>query len=197
MTSNELLEAERRRLDAENRIKSGTAPPADTWTVNADALGVLYRLASSSDSAPDALKLLHELQVHQVELGLQRGQMESAAQEMTESLTRYQAFYELAPLAYLVVDRAGVIIEANRAGINLLGVSRDAVTGRNLAEFVAAESRSALANLFTALRDESHDATCDIRFNRNNIPSRIVASVPTDGDIALMIVVERQGSREP
>ena len=196
MTSTELAKEALLRLDAEGRLKSGTAPPADCWTVSADALGMLYRLASSPDSAADALKLLHELQVHQVELGLQHAQMEAAERETAETLARYQALYELAPVGYFVVDRAGAIVDANRAGVNMLGDSRDAVAGRNLAEFLSAESRPAMKDLFTALSGEGRGATCDVRFNQDGIPAHIVASVPPGGDMVLMIVSEQQGSRE-
>ena len=54
------------RIDAETRLSSGKAPLANGWTLNPDTLALLYRLASNPDTASDGLKLLHELQTHQV-----------------------------------------------------------------------------------------------------------------------------------
>ena len=59
------------RLNAEERLRQGTAPPNRGWTTSGDALACLHQLASNQSSAADALKFLHELQVYQVELDLQ------------------------------------------------------------------------------------------------------------------------------
>ena len=65
------------RQAAEDSLKQGTTPPTKGWSISADALALLYRLASNPDSAGDALKLLHELQAHQVELDLQHEQLKA------------------------------------------------------------------------------------------------------------------------
>src|SRR5690606_2737816 len=86
------------RLDAEARLKEGSAPSAKVWSTGANALSLLYTLASSPASADDALKLLHELQVHQVELDLLHEQVDNTQRELAEELARYKAFYESAPV---------------------------------------------------------------------------------------------------
>ena len=70
------IEQAQLRVDAEDRLEHGTAPPTRGWPTGSEALRLLHSLASAPASASEALKLLHELQVHQVELDLQREQME-------------------------------------------------------------------------------------------------------------------------
>ena len=76
------------RVDAEARLDEGSAPPTNGWTVSVGALTRLHNLASAPESVDDALKLLHELQVYQVELDLQHEQMEATRRELAEDLAR-------------------------------------------------------------------------------------------------------------
>jgi PAS domain S-box-containing protein len=135
------------REEAENRLKTGSAPKNGGHALGQDALGLLYRLSSDPESAGDALKLLHELQVHQVELDLQMHQIKSADQELADALQRFQMLYDLAPFAYFVVDLEGQIAQANAMGIELTGVGRDDLAARRIDSFLQPESRSALLAL--------------------------------------------------
>ncbi|MCC5809223.1 MAG: PAS domain S-box protein [Ectothiorhodospiraceae bacterium] len=196
MATSELVGEDRLRLAAEGKLQSGTAPPAAGWTISADALGMLYRLASSPDTADQALKLLHELQVHQVELGMQQEQLEAAEREAAEALNRYLALYEFAPAGYFMVDRSGVILDANRAGVSLLGVNRYDLTGRAFGDVLAPETRPAMQEVFATLRDEGHGARCRVRFLNGGITANLAASVAPGGELVLIIVSEEPGSRE-
>lgn len=76
------------RQRAEGRLEEGMAPATLGWSTGTGALTLLHRLAGDPASAGDALKLLHELQVHQVELDLQHEQMEQQLLELGEALRR-------------------------------------------------------------------------------------------------------------
>src|SRR5512144_1707291 len=120
------------RFEAEARLKEGSAPPTKGWQPGVTALTLLHELASNPATAHDALKLLHELQVHQVELDLQYEQMENTQREMTKELEGYQALYEFAPVTYLRVGPDGDILEANAAGANLFAVAPHELLGHRL-----------------------------------------------------------------
>ncbi len=68
------------------------------------ALRVLYDLASSPSTAPDALALLHELQVHQVEVDLQDEELRRSRAEMESSLNRQVQLYDYAPVGCFTLD---------------------------------------------------------------------------------------------
>lgn len=185
------------RRRARRQLESGTAPPLhESWAAGTESLNTLYQLASDPDKAADALKLLHELQVHQVELALQQEQMAETEREAVQSLAQSRELFELAPLGYFVVDRAGVVVDVNRAGIRLLGVDRDAVVGREFAGFLASESRPALLGLFAALHGQGEAASCDVQLNQSRQAAHIAASMSPREDIVLMIISEPLPRRE-
>ena len=99
------------------------------------ALGVLYELASSPSTAPDALALLHELQVHQVEVDLQDEELRRSRVELETSLNRQVQLYDYAPIGFFTVDGNAVMRELNQTGASLLGFERDFLRGRSLDEF--------------------------------------------------------------
>jgi PAS domain-containing protein len=183
----------RLRSEAEARLSSGTAPPSVGWTVSPEALSLLYRLASDPDKAGDALKLLHELQAHQVELDLQHGQIEADQRECAQDLARYRAMFDLAPVACFVCDRDGRIIESNRAGTRLTGVAPAAPNGRLLAGFLVPDSRPRLIGLLTAVRAGASGLSCDVRPDIAGKASciwRITASVATGSEELNLVVFE-------
>jgi hypothetical protein len=87
------------RQQAHHQLVAGVAPQSRGWGVSVEALTLLHRLASQPGSASDALKLLHELQVHQVELDLQQAQLEANERELNDELSRYRLLFEQAPSA--------------------------------------------------------------------------------------------------
>lgn len=181
------------RLDAETRLKAGTAPLTNGWSLSADALTLLYKLASSPDSAADALRLLHELQAYQVELDLQHAQLEANEREFALELARYKSLYEFAPVGYLVAGLDGRLIESNPAGAELLGVARDEVGGRPVDSFLGTGSRLAFAGLLKQLRDGAAGASCEVQSGDTGSGSRrlrIVANISPGGEAVLMMVSE-------
>jgi PAS domain S-box-containing protein len=108
------------------------------------ALGVIYELASSQSSAPDALALLHELQVHQVEVELQDEELRRSRHELETTLNRQIQLYDYAPVGYVTLDLNAALRELNRTAAALLGYERDYLRGRSLESFLTAEGVSTL-----------------------------------------------------
>lgn len=125
------------RQSAETLIKTGATPRTRGGTLGLDALSLLYKRAGTPESAADTLKLLYELQTHQVELDLLHEQLRANEQETVEEIAHYKALYECAPAAYLIVANDGRIIEGNRAAQQLFRASADALFGKALWLFLA------------------------------------------------------------
>ena len=73
---------------------------------------------------PESQRLVHELQVHQVELEMQNEQLRMAQEDLEHERERYVALYDFAPVGYLSVTREGLIAQANLTAVRMLGVER-------------------------------------------------------------------------
>ncbi|WP_240222098.1 PAS domain-containing protein [Rheinheimera hassiensis] len=118
------------RQQAEQQLRTGTAQLSNAFTASSDALGVLYRLSSVASTAADGLKLLHELQIHQVELDLQLEQLKHNELEYSHELACYRQFFDLAPTGCLILSLDGIITHCNAAAIRLFDDAKDYQPGQ-------------------------------------------------------------------
>jgi len=180
------------RRDAEGRLKEGAAPTSLGWWMDTHALGSIHKLASSPASAADALKLLHEVQVHQVELDLQHEEMETTQRELTEQLAHFEELYNSAPVAYVTLSARHEILECNQAAANLLGMRPDELRGRTLSTFLVSASRSPLPQFLNGLRRDRNSDSCEARLLEAGAQRRlhVVASLAPGGRSVLVVIVE-------
>ena len=156
------------RRNAENRLKTGSAPVSGGAPLNKDALSLLYSMASDPKRSSEALGLLQELQVHQVELDLQREELENSEREMRYELALHRALFELTPVVSLVLTREGRIIEANPAATRLLSTRHGEMMGQMLNDFLKPESRASWSELLGKLEAGEKAASCEVLVDAGN-----------------------------
>ena len=71
-------------------------------------------------SSTEVLQVLHELQVHQIELELQNEELRQAHEQLEVSRSRYFDLYHLAPVGYCTISGQGLILTANLTASTLL-----------------------------------------------------------------------------
>lgn len=92
--------------------------------------------------------LLHELEVHQVELEMQNEELREAQHRLEEARDEYTDLFDFAPIGYLILNEKGVIININLTACKLLGVERSLIKGKPLSAYITnGESRSFFINL--------------------------------------------------
>jgi PAS domain S-box-containing protein len=93
-------------------------------------------------TAPEpAESLLHELQVHQIELEMQNEELREAQAQLEASHSRYFDLYDLAPVGYITLSQGGLILEANLAAATLLGVDRRSLVKQPITHFLFPEDQ--------------------------------------------------------
>jgi len=160
---NKTLKQQELRRHAENKLKDGSAPPTHGWLSNLDALNLLHSLASMPGSAADALKLLHELQVQQVELDLQHEQLEASERELTEDLIHCARLYDFSPVACFSLSLKGQITRLNIAGAAICGGDRTELMGRHIDDFLEPESAAVLSKMAAQVRKGVKEENCKVR----------------------------------
>jgi PAS domain S-box-containing protein len=122
----------------------------------------------------DALRLLHELQVHQVELELQNAELERTRDELEATLERYADLYDFAPVGYLTLSRDGGIYSANLAGADLLGVPRARLLGRRLGTFLPLAERSSFDAFLARTLEDTQRESCEVTLAPDGGGTRVV-----------------------
>ena len=113
-------------------------------------------------------KLLHELQVHQVELKMQNDELRKAQIAMEESRDRYVDLYDFAPIGYLTLTREGMISELNLTAGDMLGVERKKLLARRFSQFVADEDRDRWYAHFASVLKHEQRQRCELAFQRED-----------------------------
>ncbi len=86
-------------------------------------------------------RLVHELEVHQVELELQNEELQQARLELEKYLAQYTDLYDFAPVGYFTLDPGGLIRQANLTGAQMIGVERSRLVSQYFGHFVTTDSR--------------------------------------------------------
>ncbi len=119
-------------------------------------------------SPEDMRKLLHELQIHQVELEMQNEELRRAQLELEESRDEFFDLYETAPVGYVTISAKGIILRANLTVSTLLGSSKSLLVDQPLLNFVRGHDRNTfLASLQEAIRT-GLKCVCDARMGPPN-----------------------------
>lgn len=113
-------------------------------------------------------KLLHELQVHQVELKMQNDELRQAQIAMEESRDRYVDLYDFAPIGYLTLSPEGMISEINLTAADMLGVVRKQLVSRRFSQFVVQNDRERWDRHFVSVLQHSQRQRCEVSIERGD-----------------------------
>lgn len=122
----------------------------------------------------DVQHLVHELQVHQVELEMQNDELRRAQIELEVVRDRYVDLYDFSPAGHLTLDSTGTIVKANLRAGTLLGVARNLLIGQPLAGFIASEEEEMFRRHCREVLTTGTRQTCEVRLREEKGPTHWV-----------------------
>jgi PAS domain S-box-containing protein len=132
--------------------------------------GKAPKLASQLEahSLEEMRQTLQELQIYQIELEMQNEELRRSQVELDAERARYFDFYNLAPVGYITVSEAGLIIDANLTLATLLGVERGALLKQRITRFILNEDVSAYYGLHKKLIENAGAQRCELRMLKSD-----------------------------
>jgi PAS domain S-box-containing protein len=121
-------------------------------------------------SVNDCRQLVHELQVHQIELEMQNEELRVAQEQLGESLEKYSDLYEFAPVGYVTSNSKGRILETNLTFAGQLGVERGRLLNTALSLYAVAEDRATFRLHLERVVQNDERHTCELRLERRGGP---------------------------
>ena len=130
--------------------------------------GTLLPETLETMSSEEILKIVQELQVHQIELEMQNDELRRIQTKLDASRERYFDLYDLAPVGYCTVSEEGIILEANLTAALLLGVKRGKLVDNPVTMFISKDDQDIYYQLIRQLFSTGRPQICELRFQKNN-----------------------------
>jgi len=132
----------------------------------------------------DSMKLLHELQVHQIELEMQNEELRQANATAEEALKKFTMLYDFAPIGYFTLDKDGNICELNFTGADILGEKRFSLINSNFKLFVSEAYKTEFDNFIEKVYFSSTKESCEVilGYNGKTFCRAYMEGVVTDED---------------
>lgn len=110
----------------------------------------------------DLQRLLHEFEVHQVELEMQNAELQKTRDDLETALEKYTDLYDFSPVGYFTLDNQGVIRDVNLTGASLLGIERSRLVGQRFEIFVDVTARSAFTAFLRKVLESPAKEACEL-----------------------------------
>ena len=161
------------------------------------------KMANWLDASPKGVQLiqdlptmLHEMQIHQIELEMQNTTLCQRQEELDAARAKYFDFYELAPVGYITVSKQGLIIEANLTAATMLGMARGVpgLAHPIFSQFIHIEDQDIYYRFRKQLLETGNTQACELRIVKKDSPvfwAHMVATAAqnTDGAPVCRVVI--------
>ena len=149
-----------------------------------------------------AQRLVHELEVHQIELEMQNAELRQARDEIDSALENYTDLYDFAPVSYFTLDRAGAITAVNLSGASLLGIERSRLLGQSFGLFIEVNSRPLFSDFLDKVFASHGKLSCEVALTTKGDSSlfvRVKAVTSSSGEecrVALIDMTDHKRDEE-
>ncbi|MCX6283608.1 MAG: PAS domain S-box protein, partial [Bacteroidetes bacterium] len=144
-------------------MKKGEKSGADSLRQRAESLLKTKSSKTGSQlSETETLKLIHELEVHQIELELQNEELSLAKERAELAVAKYAELYDFAPSGYFTLSQSGLTTELNLLGSKMLGKERAHLINRHFRFFISDLSKPIFSLFLQKVFFGKTTETCEI-----------------------------------
>jgi PAS domain S-box-containing protein len=122
-----------------------------------------------------ARRLIHELQVHQIELEMQYDELQrnqqlinKAKERFADLYGKYVSLFDFSPIGYVVHDYRGEIQEVNLTFAAMLGENKTKVIGRFITDFIHRDSQDTFHLHRVRYSESDEKSICELRMVRKD-----------------------------
>ena len=114
-------------------------------------------------SPNEAQHVIHELQVHQVELEMQNDELLRIQAELETARAHYFDLYHLAPIGYCILSKEGLILEANLTAVSMLGLALSTLVKKPISRFILKDDQDIYYLHRKMLYSTNRSIACELR----------------------------------
>jgi two-component system, NtrC family, sensor kinase len=134
----------------------------------------------------DIQKLIHELNVHQIELEMQNAELRRVQLELQGARDKYLNLYDFAPTGHFTLDRNSLIVDVNLAGSELLGSEKHRLIGAQFTSSISPDSQDAFYFHYREVLKTGIKGTCEVKMLKAD-------GTPFHAQLISMAVPEKDG----
>jgi diguanylate cyclase len=119
-------------------------------------------------SLEEVSSIIHDLQVHQIELEMQNEEMMLIQRELDNAKTRYFDLYDLAPVGYLIISEKGLVLESNSTSAKMLGIEKTLLHHQRLSHYIYIDDQDSYYMHRKILFDTKKAQKCELRLKKSD-----------------------------
>jgi PAS domain S-box-containing protein len=147
-------------------------------------------------------RIVHELEVHRIQLEMQNAELSQLRDEAELSLETYTDLYDFAPVGYITLDREGVIRAANFTAAGLCGTERSRLSGGRFDRYVANQFRTLFSEFIQNVFEHEGRQSCEVTLTSESDSTIVVqmeantVGVGRECLVAIIDVTERRRTED-
>lgn len=107
-------------------------------------------------------KLLHELEVYQIELEMQNKELKQANTIARETADKYTELYDFAPIGYFILSKKGEIVNLNLTGSSIIGKERSYLKNSKFSLLVSSDTITIFNQFLNNIFRNKGKETCEV-----------------------------------
>jgi diguanylate cyclase (GGDEF)-like protein/PAS domain S-box-containing protein len=113
-------------------------------------------------------EIIHELEVHQIELEMQNSELKDTLLALEEAKDRYMRLYNFAPVGYISINKSGVVMEANLTAAGMLGVEPKDLIGHGFSLYIFKKDLIVWEHLLVNIFYDYKENSCELELSKPN-----------------------------